>query len=148
LKDKILKKLDQIQKTLDEQVVPKLDECCGKIGVPRRGQTTSYGPGGNGALQRGVPWPKPRFTDNGNGTVTDNLTGLIWLKDANCFGTRGWTDALNDCNNLKHGSCGLTDFSSTGDWRLPNRKELESLLDFDREPASCCLIIKCYRRDR
>src|SRR6184192_2353013 len=37
-------------------------------------------------LRRGVLWPDPRFTDNGNGSVKDNLTGLIWLKNSNCFG--------------------------------------------------------------
>ena len=36
-------------------------------------------------IQVGVPWPNPRFTDNGDGTVTDNLTGLIWLKNATPF---------------------------------------------------------------
>ncbi|MGA9347827.1 MAG: hypothetical protein WBW48_03355 [Anaerolineae bacterium] len=35
--------------------------------------------GEDGELLKGVTWPSPRFTDNGNGTVTDNLTGLIWL---------------------------------------------------------------------
>lgn len=62
--------------------------------VERTGQTTSYAAGDDGDLQRGAIWPNPRFTDNGNGTVTDNLTGLIWLKDANCFGKRFWADAL------------------------------------------------------
>ena len=56
--------------------------------VPKSGQTSSNATGDDGDLQRGVAWPDPRFTDNGDGTVTDNLTGLIWLKNANCFGTR------------------------------------------------------------
>ena len=51
--------------------------------VPQTGQTDYYAAGDDGALQKGVPWPTPRFTDNGNGTVTDNLTHLIWLKNAN-----------------------------------------------------------------
>ena len=58
--------------------------------VPKTGQTTSYTTGDDGDLEMGVPWPSPRFTDKGDGTVTDNLTGLIWLKDANCFGGRTW----------------------------------------------------------
>jgi len=69
------------------------------------------------------------FEDNGDGTVTDNLTGLIWLKKANCFGTRNWANALSDVNVLASGSCGLTDGSSAGDWRLPNVNELRSLFD-------------------
>jgi hypothetical protein len=99
-------------------------------GVPRTGQTTSYGPGDDGALQKGVAWPNPRFTDNSNGTVTDNLTGLIWLKNANCFGTKSWTQALSAANGLASGSCGLSDGSAAGQWRLPNVKELQSLIDF------------------
>ncbi len=62
--------------------------------VPKTGQVTSYSPGDDGDLQRGVPWPNPRFTDNADGTVTDNLTGLIWLKNANAFGAWDWTDPL------------------------------------------------------
>jgi hypothetical protein len=102
----------------------------------KTGQTTSYGTGSDGDLEKGVVWPNPRFTDNSNGTVTDNLTGLIWLKNANCDRTKTWADALTYCNNLAHGACGLTDGSSAGDWRLPNVKELQSLIDFDNsDPA-------------
>jgi len=106
-------------------------------GVPQTGQTATepLNPapaGSDGALQRGVAWPSPRFTDNGDGTVTDNLTGLIWLKNANCFDLRNWATALTDANGLASGSCGLTDGSSAGDWRLPNVRELQSLIDYGR----------------
>jgi hypothetical protein len=47
-----------------------------KAPVPQTGQTTSYAAGDDGAIQAGVPWPSPRFTDHGNGTVRDNLTGF------------------------------------------------------------------------
>lgn len=104
-------------------------EICGNANIPVTGQTTSYWTRDDGDLQKGVPWPNPRFTDNGDGTVTDNLTGLIWLKDADCFGDRAWGSAIYDCNGLKDGECGLTDGSSAGEWRLPNRFELESLRD-------------------
>ena len=97
--------------------------------VEKTGQTTSYATGDDGDLEIGVASPNPRFTDNLDGTVTDNLTGLIWLKNANCFGTRTWNNALSDSNGLESGECGVTDGSSAGDWRLPNRFELESLLD-------------------
>jgi hypothetical protein len=100
--------------------------------VPLTGQTASYAVGDDGDLERGVAWPTPRFTDNGNGTVTDNLTGLIWLKNANCFGLRNWVTALTDANGLASSSCGLTDGSSAGDWRLPNVRELQSLIDYGR----------------
>ena len=87
-----------------------------------------YPTGQDGMWQKGVAFPEPRFTDNGDGTVTDNLTGLIWLKNANCFGQRTWQEALDDCNGLFAGYCGLTDGSIEGDWRLPNRRELFSLV--------------------
>ena len=97
--------------------------------VPKTGQTASYGAGDDGAWQKGVAWPTPRFTDNGNGTVTDNLTGLIWMKSANSFVNRTWDQALSDANGLKSGDAGLTDGSKAGDWRLPHIREVESVVD-------------------
>jgi len=97
--------------------------------VAKTGQTTSHDTGDDAWWGKGVPWPEPRFTDNEDGTVTDNLTGLIWLKNANCFGYRNWWEAIADCNALANGQCGLADGSSGGEWRLPNLFELQSLLD-------------------
>ena len=88
-----------------------------------------HGTGQDGEFQAGVPWPNPRFTDNGDGSVRDNLTGLIWLKNAHCFGFQSWANALAAVNNLGQGSCGLTDGSQRGDWRLPNVRELQSIMD-------------------
>jgi hypothetical protein len=99
--------------------------------VAQTGQVGSYGPGDDGA-GKGVRWPQPRFTNNGNGTVTDNLTGLIWLSDANCAtfaAPENWINALSDCNGLASGACGLSDGSTAGTWRLPNRLEMLSLVD-------------------
>jgi len=70
----------------------------------------------------------PRFTDNGNGTVTDNLTGLVWLQNANCFGQLDWSVAGDTVELLAPGACGLAEGSGTG-WRLPTRRELASLVD-------------------
>jgi len=100
--------------------------------VPKTGQTTSNATGDDGDLEKGVAWPSPRFTDNGNGTVTDNLSGLIWLKNANCFATQTWANALAAANTLNSGECSLSDGSVEGAWRLPNIKELHSLVDFGR----------------
>jgi hypothetical protein len=72
-------------------------------------------------------WTGVRFTDNGDGTVTDNLTALIWLKNANCFDLQTWANALSDANTLNSGECDLSDGSAEGDWRLPNVNELHSL---------------------
>jgi hypothetical protein len=68
--------------------------------VPRTGQTTCLdaagsqinctGTGQDGAIQAGVPSPNPRFSDTNDGTVKDNLTNLIWLKNAECFGLQTW----------------------------------------------------------
>ncbi|MEE4110534.1 MAG: DUF1566 domain-containing protein [Halieaceae bacterium] len=116
----------------------ELGECedCSGAPVAKTGQTTSYDTGDDGDLEKGAAWPAPRFTDNTDGTVTDNLTGLMWLKNANCFGTRNWAAALSDANTLNDGECDLTDGSAEGDWRLPNIKELHSLVDFGRsDPA-------------
>jgi len=106
--------------------------------VSTTGRHTSTTNGDDGDLEKGVAWPNPRFTDNGDGTVTDNLTGLIWLKDANCFGGKFWSEAISDCNGLASGQCGLTDGSSADDWRLSNVRELQSLMDYEYyQPALC-----------
>ncbi len=114
------------------------------VGVEKTGQTLCYDPSGNsndsidctgtdqdGETQIGTAWPNPRFTDNSDGTVTDNLTDLVWLKDANCYPDRSWADALIYANSIDNGKCGLTDGSTAGDWRLPNVRELHSLIDFN-----------------
>jgi hypothetical protein len=100
--------------------------------VPKTGQTASHAAGDDGELEKGVAWPSPRFIDHGNGTVTDRLTGLIWTKKPACFFQRTLAQALGDAATLADGDCGLTDGSKAGDWRLPNIKELESLIDFGR----------------
>ncbi|MFO1421387.1 MAG: DUF1566 domain-containing protein [Candidatus Competibacteraceae bacterium] len=83
-----------------------------------------------------------RFADNGNGTITDSLTGLIWLKNANCTDTVGgvtklsgylsWANALTWTAALANGNCGLSDGSTAGQWRLPNVNEWQSLVDYTR----------------
>ncbi len=98
--------------------------------VPATGMTISHWPGDDGDLQKGVSWPDPRFTDNGDGTVTDNLTELIWLKNADCFGVKSLEEALNVSNSLADGQCGLNDGYMPGEWRLPNLRELQSLVDY------------------
>lgn len=95
--------------------------------VAATGQTISYAIGDDGFHQAGVPSPTPRFTDNLDGTITDNLTGLIWLKDTGCIPRTAWLGALAAVDSLGDGSCGLSDGSVTGSWRLPNRNELLSL---------------------
>jgi len=127
-------------------IVVTLEPIYQRLGAPAKvastGQTRCWDASGNpiscagtgqdGELEKGVS-VSPRFTDNRDGSVKDNLTGLTWLKNANCFGERNWADALTASNTLASGSCGLTDSSVAGVWRLPNVKELESLIDFGQE---------------
>jgi hypothetical protein len=97
--------------------------------LPRTGQATSYVNGDDFTRQMGVAWPAARFTDNLNGTVTDHLTGLVWLKNAGCFTPTDWSAALTAARQLASGACGLSDASIAGQWRMPNANELESLVD-------------------
>jgi len=88
------------------------------------------------------PIPDTRFIDNQDGTVTDKLTGLIWLKNTNCFGMLDWESAKLAVNRLKDGDCGpdpalmLSDGSLAGDWRLPTMSELCALIDFSRRDSA------------
>jgi hypothetical protein len=104
--------------------------------VEKTGQTTSYRTGDDGDHEKGVNINNeagPRFTDNEDGTITDNLTGLMWAENTNMGGIMNWNSAIDYANNLSLGtSCG----GEHTDWRLPNVKELQSLIDFgNQSPA-------------
>jgi hypothetical protein len=99
------------------------------VTLPATGQASTFSPGDDGALRKGEPWPEQRFSDNADGTVTDNVTGLLWLRNAGCLPPAPWSAALTAANALASGACGLTDGSTAGQWRLPNMVELAGLLD-------------------
>jgi hypothetical protein len=65
------------------------------------------------------------YINNGDGTITDYATGLMWQQsdDAN---SRDWKNALSYCENLS--------YAGHSDWRLPNAKELHSIVDYSRTP--------------
>ena len=107
------------------------DASCDKEVPPAKDQGgTKITRGQDGHLQEGMAWPNPRFVDNLDGTVTDKLTWLVWLKDMTCLGKKNWYDAIEFANALAAGECGLNDESKAGDWHLPNIKELQSLVSF------------------
>ncbi|MDG4597102.1 MAG: DUF1566 domain-containing protein [Candidatus Contendobacter sp.] len=58
--------------------------------------------------------------------MTDTVTGLIWVRNAGCFGGRQWVAANQTAAALADGQCGLLDGSSAGDWRLPTKEEWEA----------------------
>ena len=60
-----------------------------------------------------------RFVDNGDGTVTDTQTGLMWTKDANPFGRLNWKDAMSRCSSFS--------ISGIDGWLLPSKDELEAI---------------------
>ncbi len=113
--------------------------------LPDTGQTFCYDAAGNVIECDSDTWPgqdafyatgcatEERFIDNRDGTITDTCTGLIWQKataDTNgdselTIDDRAtWQEALQFCEDLE--------FAENSDWRLPNGRELESLVDYGR----------------
>lgn len=96
-------------------------------GLPKSGQTIEYLPGDDGTYEKGYPRSGPNYIDNGDGTVTDNATGLMWASDGNGLGcnsgvTISWPNAIAWASALN--------FAGHTDWRIPNIKELLSLLNY------------------
>ena len=89
------------------------------------------GSGQDGEFRRGLSWPVPRFRTDGE-TVEDQLTGLTWTGNANpAEFPMTWQEAIEFIRNLnREGAFGCND------WRLPNRRELRSLVSYQtRRPA-------------
>jgi len=75
---------------------------------------------------RGNPsYGENSFVDNANGTISDHATGLMWQQNDSGSGMV-WADALAYCQNLT--------LAGYGDWRLPDAKELQSIVDYTRSP--------------
>jgi len=75
----------------------------------------------------------PIFSDNGDGTVTDNRTCLVWLKDASCVGTNPWADVDTSTEVVTLIDAATCDDYTSGtfdDWRLPTVQELQSLVHY------------------
>ncbi|MEA2079566.1 MAG: DUF1566 domain-containing protein [Pseudomonadota bacterium] len=89
------------------------------------------GCGQDGEFRRGVPWPGPRFENEGK-TVTDRLTGLVWCRNANLAEfPLTWQEALDYVAQMNRRQA-----LGYSDWRLPNRRELRSLISHQaKRPA-------------
>lgn len=70
---------------------------------------------------------KNDFVDNGDGTITDNATGLMWMQNDNGTGIL-WENALSYAENFS--------YAGYSDWRLPDIKELQSIIDYSRSPST------------
>lgn len=85
---------------------------------------------------RGTPSPTPLYIDNGDDTVTDTATGLIW-QQSDDGQTRTWQEALAYAESLEQ--------AGYSDWRLPNIKELESIVDITRIYSPIYPAFQCHR---
>ena len=95
-----------------------------KSRVAKTNQVTSYVTGDDGYYQKGMP-TTPRFIDNGNGTVTDMVTGLMWVKNHTVAGlseARNWAGAIAEAEALN--------FAGFTDWRLCNVNEMLSIVNW------------------
>lgn len=96
-----------------------------------KGYPTQMGPGGQSKtffviyVRGNTAYGKNDFVDNGNGMVIDNATGLTWTQSDSVSGMN-WEAALNYCEEI--------DVAGITDWRLPNVKELQSIVDYSRSP--------------
>lgn len=126
--------------------------CSGRQFYPATGQTVSYpadlfftsgqSVDDDGAVQSGAPL---NFVDNGDGTITDLNTGLMWEKKANdgdihdvdrtYFWSKAGAYTVWDWLELVNTEGG-SGFAGHNDWRLPNRRELDSLVDFSHDTPS------------
>ncbi len=93
-------------------------------GTQMMGQDKAF----NYLMVRGNPfYGINEFTDNGDGTISDQATELMWMQEDNGKGVL-WKDALSYAENVE--------FAGHTNWRLPDAKELQSILDYTRSPAT------------
>ena len=99
---------------------------------PATGQTTSFHAGDDGATQAGAPLS---YTDNGDGTITDENTRLMWEKKS-ADGSIHDMDTLytwNDAFDVHVAGLNSMNFAGHNDWRLPNVRELVSIVNYENK---------------
>jgi hypothetical protein len=97
----------------------------GGFALPDTGQTTSYTTTFGEDHDYQPSASQPSYTDNGDGTITDNRTGLMWLRDASNYNSgsaQTWENALSGCESFT--------YAGYSDWRLPNVRELMSIVNY------------------
>src|SRR5439155_20775304 len=88
------------------------------------------GTGQDGDLQKGAPLS---YTDNGDGTITDNNTGLVWEKlsmDGSVHSVRN-TYTWDQAFSVHVATLNSASFAGNNDWRLPNVKEVQSIMNYE-----------------
>lgn len=104
--------------------------------LPVTGQTTEYSPNDDGASQTGLAFNYKTITINGDLVTVDANTGLMWAADGDEQGCNygladNWNSAVPDCASLS--------FAGYTDWRLPNVKELQSIIDYETSIGTPCI---------
>ncbi|MFR9502202.1 MAG: DUF1566 domain-containing protein [Rikenellaceae bacterium] len=101
------------------------------------GRIKGYGTGLHGQdkqfvvrFVRGDEYGINDFVDNGDGTVSDKATSLMWSQDDSCE-AMNWQEALAYAQEMNS-----RNYRGHSDWRLPNAKELQSIVDYNRSPLS------------